>query len=128
MQDLRLYFPGQLPWLAQAVEETGLTGPLTYDSESLFEWCEGEALDLPVRINLTRAQRDGEMDIEAPVYVRMFTRFDEPVEPDALTAFVEKLAEKLSDTAHTDIDIGAMSYEGGEGFSFAVELSLPGNK
>ncbi len=30
--------------------------------------------------------------------------------------------------AKGDIDIGAMSYEGGEGFSFAVELSLSGNK
>ena len=128
MHDLRLYFPGQLPWLAQAVEETGLIGSLTYDSESLFEWCEGEALDLPVRINLTRAQRSGEMNIEAPVFVRLFTRFDEPVEKKAVDAFVAKLADKLSETAHTDIDIGAMSYEGGEEFAFAVDSTLAGKK
>lgn len=125
MQDLRLYFPGQLSWLAQAVEETELVGPLSHDSELLFEWCEGEALELPVRVNLTRALRDGEMEITAPVYVRLFTRFDEPVDDEALTAFAHKLAHSLARYAHAAIDIGTMSYEGGEDFTFAVSETLP---
>ena len=125
MQDLRLYFPGQLSWLAQAVEETGLVGPITYDSESLNEWCEGEALELPLRVNLTRALRNGELEIAAPVFVRLFTRFDEPIADAEVSAFAHKLAQALTQHAHTAVDVGTMSYEGGEDFAFAIERSLP---
>lgn len=125
MQDLRLYFPGQLSWLAQTVEETGLVGPLIYDGESHTEWCEGEALKLPVRVNFTRAKRDGEMEISAPVFVRLFTRYDEPVKEDAVTDFAVQLALALTVHAHAAVDIGTMGYDGGEDFSFAVETSLP---
>ena len=125
MPDLRLFFPGQLSWLAQAVEETELVGPLSSDGDSLFEWCEGEAIELPVRINLTRSKREGEQEIASPVYVRMFTRFDEPVEESALSSFAHRLAHALARYAHSAIDVGTMSYQGGEDFSFAVGESIP---
>ena len=125
MQDLRLYFPGQLAWLAQAVEETGLVGSLLCDGESLNEWCEGEALKLPVRVNLTRAKRDGEMEISAPVFVRLFTRYDEPVQEAEVADFAVQLALALTAHAHAAVDIGTMGYDGGEDYSFTIETSLP---
>lgn len=124
MQDLRLLFPGQMEWLAEALQDTRLVGPVTYDSESLLEWCEGEALDFPIRVNARRAlhpgETTGEITIEAPVFVRLFLRFGEPISTEELNQFAKLLARKLAETTHRQVDVGTIGYDGGDDFSFAV--------
>ena len=71
------------------------------------------------------AVTEGEQEIASPVYVRMFTRFDEPVEESALSSFAHRLAHALASYTHSAIDVGTMSYQGGEDFSFAVGESIP---
>jgi hypothetical protein len=65
------------------------------------------------------------MEISAPVFVRLFTRYDEPVEEVEVADFAVQLALALTAHAHTAVDIGTMGYDGGEDYSFAVETSLP---
>ncbi len=113
MQDLRLFYPGALSWLAQATEQAGFLGPVTYDSEGSFEWCEAESLKLPVRVNFRRSLRDGEQAIEAPVFVRLFLRFGETTTASDLEDFARQLAVALAKNAHTPAQLGTMSYDGG---------------